>query len=164
MSRKVRIISDGTIRIKIQSFFENDYLSLYFNYDDIPKSFLDKITNSSTNDWYIEIDNDWYKMDFLNNKNIGNGDNIIAESTLVNEIGKIPYEIKDIHLTKANLESLRDIKIGEILSKTNIPMKVDNIDEIEKIFLISIDDPKNKLEFTPEDMKIIIKNKLEFLP
>lgn len=166
MSRKVRIISDGEIRIEIESFVENDcFLSLYFNYDNIHKSFLDKITNSSTNDWYIEIDNDWYKMDFLNSKNIGNGDNIIADSILVNEIGKIPYEIKYIFLTKANLESLRDLKINQILSNELeiLSMKVDDINKIEKIVFISEDDPKNKLEFTSEDMKLIIKNKLEFL-
>ncbi len=114
----------------IENSSDNVYLSisipLYWiqhkdNCDDC-SSFFRKLENSSNDDWFALYDDEYYRLEFLDNQFIGNGIDIIMSSEKINlmksDISNINfnhvYKIENIKMSK--LVDTRQLKRNEILN------------------------------------------------
>ncbi len=93
-------------------------------------SFFKKLSNETSDDWYAFLNNKYYKLEFLDNQFIGNGNNVIMSSEIdlmKSDISCINYnnhyEIENIKLLEISTDEYRKIirneKINCILSEVN---------------------------------------------
>ena len=100
------------------------------------KSFYSKLKNESKDDWFINYNDEYYKLEFLDNQYIGNGHNIIMDSNI--DLKKVDisninhteyYRIQNIKLISVNKEESIRINRNDKLEHL-IPSEYNDTDKV----------------------------------
>jgi hypothetical protein len=100
------------------------------------KSFYSKLKNESKDDWFVNYNDEYYKLEFLDNQYIGNGHNTIMDSKI--DLKKVDisninhteyYKIQNIKLISVNKYESIEINRNDKLDHL-IPSEYNDTDKV----------------------------------